>query len=534
MEIDAGRKVGYSVEKQLPEVRTLEYERGHSLLKGTYRILRRIGEGGEGCVYLAMHERSCSLRAVKRVSMQHKQVTGAELRYWKHFSHTGLPQVYDIFEEEEGLFFVMEYIPGRTLREILDTEGRQSKAQVVEWGIRLCEVLSYLHNHSPSIIHGDLKPENIICTEEGRVVLLDFGTSVMCNEGAGVRKGTYPYAAPEVCDVQGEVCASSDIYSLGVVLSEMRMGALPEQVRVKGNLGRVLRKCMRSKPEERYENCIEMKKALCKVRRRRYRVCMICAWMAAVCLYFGHFLQSAKTYEEYLETNQVPNLRSAIILNPFREEAYEKLLQWTLVDNRMTVEEEESLRKLLSEVENEFKKNEKGYARFAYELGMAYWYYFEGDGGRIFAVTWFEKIQKEPYCDFLSREKCARLQVMTELEACCQALERRKIRGEEEFSFRELWNKLMSVKEAAQMEAEKDYTSLLMWNETISLIYDYLGEFCDSGVTKADIEEFMGEMESTLALENTRKYLNEAERKLKHSLLQKTELLRESMNYVYG
>ena len=200
----------------------------------------------------------------------------------------------------------------------------------------------------------------------------------------------------------------------------------------------------------------------------------------------------------------------------------------------MTIDEERSLRSILSEAESEFRENEEAYAHFSYELGMTYWYCYEGDGGHLFAVTWFEKALGEPYCDFLGEEKCMRLQVMTELEECHQALEKRKIRGEEEFSFEEFWKKLMSVKEAALMDTEKDYTSLLMWNETISLIYDYLGEFCDSGVTKSDIEEFVGEMEHALALEGTNKYLSDAEHKLKLSLLQKAELLRESMTYVYG
>lgn len=95
----------------------------------------------------------------------------------KRLDHPGLPKIVDIIEKKDAIWMVMEFIEGKTLKEILNERGRIEEKEILIWGKQLCEVLSYLHSKKPSIIYRDLKPENIILKKTGRLVLIDFGTA---------------------------------------------------------------------------------------------------------------------------------------------------------------------------------------------------------------------------------------------------------------------------------------------------------------------------------------------------------------------
>lgn len=154
------------------------------VLDGKYRILSVIGQGGMSTVYLAVHERLKQKWAVKEISMEYcenyemisrKLIVEADIL--KRLDHPGLPKIVDIIEKKDAIWMVMEFIEGKTLKEILNERGRIEEKEILIWGKQLCEVLSYLHSKKPSIIYRDLKPENIILKKTGRLVLIDFGTA---------------------------------------------------------------------------------------------------------------------------------------------------------------------------------------------------------------------------------------------------------------------------------------------------------------------------------------------------------------------
>ncbi|HEY0462504.1 MAG TPA: protein kinase [Pyrinomonadaceae bacterium] len=214
-----------------------------TILNGRYEIVRKIGGGGMGAVYLA-NDRNLGgvLRAVKEMvqsyiesEQQDKAVADfkRESLLLTSLDHPAIPTIYDyFFDEKEGRFYlVMKYISGGDLASRLRAapEGRVDEKSVVEWAIQIADVLHYLHNHEPSIVYRDLKPANVMIDgNTGRVMLIDFGIARWVNkEEKGVTAvGTMGYAPPEL--FSGNVEPRSDIYSLGSTIFHLLTGADPQ------------------------------------------------------------------------------------------------------------------------------------------------------------------------------------------------------------------------------------------------------------------------------------------------------------------
>jgi serine/threonine-protein kinase len=214
-----------------------------TVLNGRYEIVRKIGGGGMGAVYLASDKNLGGvLRAVKEMVQSYIEETQQEkaINDFKRESllltsleHSSIPTIYDYFyDEKEGRFYlVMKYISGGDLAARLRSspEGRIDEASATEWAIQVADVLDYLHNRQPPIVYRDLKPSNImIDSNNGRVMLIDFGIARWVNkEEKGVTAvGTMGYAPPEL--FSGNVEARSDIYSLGSTLFHLLTGADPQ------------------------------------------------------------------------------------------------------------------------------------------------------------------------------------------------------------------------------------------------------------------------------------------------------------------
>ncbi|HVE56465.1 MAG TPA: protein kinase [Pyrinomonadaceae bacterium] len=214
-----------------------------TILNGRYEIVRKIGGGGMGAVYLA-NDRNLGgvLRAVKEMvqsyiesEQQDKAVSDfkRESLLLTSLEHSAIPTIYDyFFDEKEGRFYlVMKYISGGDLAGRLRAapEGRIDEKSVTEWAIQIADVLHYLHNHEPSIVYRDLKPANVMIDgNSGRVMLIDFGIARWVNkEEKGVTAvGTMGYAPPEL--FSGNVEPRSDIYSLGSTMFHLLTGADPQ------------------------------------------------------------------------------------------------------------------------------------------------------------------------------------------------------------------------------------------------------------------------------------------------------------------
>ena len=214
-----------------------------TVLNGRYEIVRKIGGGGMGAVYLASDKNLGGvLRAVKEMvqsyiegEQQEKAVNDfkRESLLLTSLEHQSIPTIYDYFydEREARFYLVMKYISGGDLASRLRaaSEGRIDELSVTEWSIQIADVLDYLHNRQPPIVYRDLKPANIMIDgNNGRVMLIDFGIARWVNkEEKGVTAiGTMGYAPPEL--FSGNVEPRSDIYSLGSTMFHLLTGADPQ------------------------------------------------------------------------------------------------------------------------------------------------------------------------------------------------------------------------------------------------------------------------------------------------------------------
>lgn len=168
------------------------------VLGGTYEIIGEIGSGGGGVIFLAKHLRLQTDVVVKKIKddVLGRVESRKEADILKNLKHPHLPRVYDFIETESGVYTVMDYIRGENLEDAVKKHGKFSQKQVKKWAEQLGESLDYLHRQQPPIIHSDIKPANIMLTEEGDVCLIDFNISLAMGESmesaVGISAGFSP------------------------------------------------------------------------------------------------------------------------------------------------------------------------------------------------------------------------------------------------------------------------------------------------------------------------------------------------------
>lgn len=171
-----------------------------------------------------------------------------------------LPEIYDAITLEDGQIVLEEYIDGITVAQVMEGERyRYRGAKKVLIGV--CRALTALHRHG--VVHRDVKPENVIVTADGRVVLIDLNASRKISETDKdtVVMGTVGYASPEQLGVS-QSDARTDIYAAGVLLNVMIVGKHPSEQIASGRTGRVVRKCTRIHPDDRYQTAEKLAEAL--------------------------------------------------------------------------------------------------------------------------------------------------------------------------------------------------------------------------------------------------------------------------------
>ena len=267
-----------------------------TLLNSRYDIVRKIGGGGMGAVYLANDRNLGGVsRAVKEMvqshieeSQQQKAIEDfkRESMILSSLEHPAIPTIYDYFYDaaECRFYLVMKYISGGDLSARLRSapEGRIDERTTVEWAIQIIDVLDYLHNLPERIVYRDLKPSNVmIAGNSGRVILVDFGIARSINqtqEKGVTAVGTMGYAPPEL--FSGSVEPRSDIYSLGSTLFHLLTGADPQNnpllifdfeknprprqinPQLTDQMERILMRSVEYSADARYASAAEMRSAL--------------------------------------------------------------------------------------------------------------------------------------------------------------------------------------------------------------------------------------------------------------------------------
>lgn len=203
-------------------------------LGGRYEVEKRVGGGGMAVVYKAHDNLLNRTVALKILRSQFGHDDDFITRFRREaqaaasLSHANVVNVYDVGEEDEIQYIVMEYIEGQTLKELITQEGALPVDQAVEIAVQICDALEHAHHNH--IIHRDIKPHNILIGKNRRVKVTDFGiaravtSATITHTGSVI--GSVHYFSPEQArgGISGE---KSDIYSLGIVLYEMVTGGIP-------------------------------------------------------------------------------------------------------------------------------------------------------------------------------------------------------------------------------------------------------------------------------------------------------------------
>ena len=262
-------------------------ENAEIVINDRYTLLKKIHSYNNISVYLAMDTRinkSLAVKVFDKSKINDDENSAFQLNafisqaeFLKKLDHPSIIRIYDIGENDDIAYIVMNYIEGETLQKILDEYGPQPESTVIEWAKQVTEVLSYLSKQNPPIIHRDIKPHNIRLKPDGNIVLMDF--SIAREYVPGLLKdemclGTKDFAAPEQFGSAQTDCRT-DIYGLGVTMYYLITGIMPSEVPTSGPLNGtinpnnlsgymdyIISKCMQLNPKDRFQTPDELLCAL--------------------------------------------------------------------------------------------------------------------------------------------------------------------------------------------------------------------------------------------------------------------------------
>jgi len=360
-------------------------------IDGKFRIVKLIGRGGMSRVYLArdIHlDKKWVVKEIRRSSGGKEntflvEAALSEADIIKSLDHPAIVRIVDIAQDRMAVYIVEDYVKGISLKAYTDRfkdAAALPEAVLKDWAIQLCHVLIYLHGRRPPVIFRDIKPENVILTPSGHLKLVDFGIARRYRPDKSrdtVYLGTELYAAPEQYEESGmQTDMRTDIYGLGKTLQYLVRYCDPSD-----GLRRIIARCIRPDPDERYQDAKELleeleqyeeiqKKRTGRNRRRKWLGAAAAAGMLLMaCLFLGPRLSGDHEKEHLME-----------MLGTIKEKEV------------LTGEEEEKLLNLLMPHLREWKE-EEGFEQTAFEIGMLYREYYaygpDHAAGEIASVPWF-------------------------------------------------------------------------------------------------------------------------------------------------
>ena len=268
----------------------------HTLFDGRYRILRKLGSGGMANVYLAEDQELGRRVAIKILNDRHAgddqfvERFRREAKNAASLSHPNIVSIYDRGEAEGTYYIAMEYLDGRSLKELIVARGPAPVHVAIDYARQILAAIRFAHRHG--IVHRDIKPHNVLVDAEGRLKVTDFGiaragASQMTEAGSII--GTAQYLSPEQAK-GAPVDQTSDLYSVGVVLYELLTGVVPfsgdtpveiamkhlssppeppsaKRADIPRELDLVVMRALAKDPADRYQSAEEMDADLARVAR---------------------------------------------------------------------------------------------------------------------------------------------------------------------------------------------------------------------------------------------------------------------------
>ncbi|MDC7280698.1 protein kinase [Butyrivibrio fibrisolvens] len=508
-----------------------------SVIDKKYKILNKIGQGGMSVVYLAMNERANKQWAIKEIRKDAAAASEinmasikTETEMLKNLSHPNLPSIVDIIDHEDSILIVMDYVEGNTLSKAVNELGPQPQEYVIEWAKQLCDVLGYLHSQNPPIIYRDLKPGNIMLKPDGTIVLIDFGTAreyKVDNIEDTTCLGTRGYAAPEQFGGRGQTDARTDIYCLGTTIYHLVTGKNPSEppyeirnIRywdesLSKGLEQIVAKCTQLDPEKRYQSCNEVLYALehydeldetyrCK-EKVKLGIFLTTAFLTLAagigsfsCYSYSKYVQQVN-HDKLLEdasrgataADSKEALINSIAVYPSQVDSYINLIDNVyLSDENFSADEAAELREILirtsgrNTYEQILAQDADSYSLFAYRLGLAYYYSYEGEGNKQQSAYWFKKAA-EGNLNPNQMERAKRLGAIAEYYVNLGAVDKT---GDSEVTYKNYWDDLVALCKGNITESDNANTALAIYKEMASQICVSANQFKKAGVSTSDMQ----------------------------------------------
>lgn len=249
---------------------------GSMLNEGKIEIIGQSACGGLSAVYIGkladgrkviVKEAVTSSNAEPALQQKALELFSREAELLQNLEHPRISKVLDHFAQKSRQYIVLEHLQGVDLRRFIRDNGRQHEEIVLRWAIEIADVLEYLHNQNPPILHRDLTPDNLIFTADGEIAVIDFGAaSAYVAEATGTLVGKQNYIAPE--QFKGKATPQSDIYALGCTMHYLLTGLDPEPLNVShpaefnrevsDATDRLVAACTALEPEDRIETAVTL------------------------------------------------------------------------------------------------------------------------------------------------------------------------------------------------------------------------------------------------------------------------------------
>ncbi len=497
------------------------------LIDGRYRVLREIGKGGSGIVYLVLHEQAGQLRAMKVMRADGDQRTlQEELRILRSLKHRMLPEILDVIMCGDSCCLILQYFEGETLEQTA-RRRKISLQEALHWGSQLCEVMQYLHSRPVPVYYFDLKPSNIILDDKGQLFLVDFGSarSVYAGRRTGedlAQTGTPGYAAPELYEEEIQCGSRADIYSIGAVLYYLLNGKKPrggetkqqcceafcaagaEDAHLSKKMSETISNCLSIEPARRFPDCKKLQQRLDHMSGEGRLLSLkksvgeglhllagasstVCLCASMLCFSASAGMRS-RVFDSDLQRSLLASgtekwhlLEEAASLFPERGEPYLELIDAVIQDGVFSEEESTQLTGLLyrrsigSGEDNisHLRSDADAYLLVSYRLGLAYYFLAGESGDKTAAAGWLSQAadgENVSHCadSAQAEEICRDARVLLDL---CEYYNMRLTLsgGRQETDPAGLWKMLGNLLQAGEGEEEASKWILREW---LQIFYD--------------------------------------------------------------
>lgn len=547
------------------------YLREGDIVDGSWEVIKQIGQGGSGTVYLVRDIELNRLLALKEVPVRNTdqgkrqaKAVVAEVSLLKSLSHPSIPRILKMTHDEHSILIIMDYIEGYSLRSLIAKKNYIEEALIVKWGLALCDTLKYLHNRNPKVIYRDLKPHNVMLSNENHLFLMDFGISREVGPDFDYSKedrvGTKGYAAPEMRAKNAWFDERSDIYALGRTLYFLATRNSPSLEKLPNGqellilpirqydssrsvgLEKIIEKATAYKPTDRYQSVEEMiydlknidKMSEGYIRKIKRRATTIYSLFGTLIL--GVFLLGSGALYSQMATTDAYNqaiskgktsqdlesLVTASKIMPSEVEPYLEMVKIYRSNGHFTSEDEFQL---LSALQSNLPslRGKAGAGDLLYQVGQLYWFYYP-QNGQTKSVSWFEQAK-----DFgVSDKNQHLLSIYLELGTFKKGILSSITDHSDSGMYRTYWNALNDLSTEMGDDSQLQLTYL---QSVFDVIDSYSGGLKSDGL---NLDELKVVFDKAVDLLNSYSGKTDAQMKAKTELQSRVETVRNKLNTTYG